>query len=404
MKSKLLRFAAALWAVTSWLAGCETKQQAASAPPAVEFIQVVQKDVPVTKEWVATLDGFVNAQIRAQVKGLLIQQNYTNGAFVRKGSALFEIDPRPFQATLDQATANLGQAKANLQRAQAQLGKTELDVARYTPLAKESAISQQELDDAVQGNLASKAQVEQGKAAIESARAAVESAKLDLSFANIVSPIDGVAAIATAQIGDFVSPPGEPLTTVSTIDPILVNFTASEQEYLNAMKQAAALGADEHAILNKLEWQLRLSDGSIYPHKGRFYALDRQVDVRTGAILVKVQFPNPGNMLRPGGFGKISTVVRIQKNAMLVPQRAVNELQGGYLVAVIGDNNKVSIRPIKVGPKVDTMWIVDEGLKPGDRIVAEGVQKVREGMEVQAKPFQPESPATEKSNTASNTP
>jgi membrane fusion protein, multidrug efflux system len=404
MKAKPLRFAVALWAVTNWLAGCETKQRAALAPPAVEFIQVVQKDVPVTKEWVATLDGFVNAQIRAQVKGLLIQQNYTNGAFVRKGSALFEIDPRPFQATLDQATANLGQAKANLQRAQAQLGKTELDVARYTPLAKESAISQQELDDAVQGNLAAKAQVDQGKAAIESARAAVESAKLDLSFAKIVSPIDGVAAIATAQIGDFVSPPGEPLTTVSTIDPILVNFTASEQEYLNAMKQAAALGNDEHAILSKLEWQLRLSDGSIYPHKGRFYALDRQVDVRTGAILVKVQFPNPGNMLRPGGFGNISTIVRIQKNAMLVPQRAVNELQGGYLVAVIGGNNKVSIRPIKVGPKVDTMWIVDEGLKPGDRIVAEGVQKVREGMEVQAKPFQPESPAMQKPNTASNTP
>src|SRR5246127_1631724 len=404
MIAKPLRFAVALLAVTNWLAGCETKQQAAPAPPAVEFIQVVQKDVPVTKEWVATLDGFVNAQIRAQVKGLLIQQNYTNGAFVRKGSALFEIDPRPFQAALDQTTANLEQAKANLQRAEAQLGKTQLDVARYTPLAKESAISQQELDDAVQANLASKAQVEQGKAAIESARAAVESAKLDLSFAKIVSPIDGVAAIATAQIGDFVSPPGEPLTTVSTIDPILVNFTASEQEYLNAMKQAAALGSDEHAILNRLEWQLRLSDRSIYTYKGSFYALDRQVDVRTGAILVKVAFPNPGNFLRPGGFGSISTVVRTQKNALLVPQRAINELQGRYLVAVIGADNKVSIRPIKVGTRVDTMWIVDEGLKPGDRIVAEGVQKVREGMEVHAKPFQPESPATEKSHTASNIP
>ena len=404
MKAKPLKFALVLCAAANWLAGCETKQQAAPGPPAVEFVQVIQKDVPVTKEWVATLDGFVNAQIRAQVKGLLIKQNYTNGAYVQKGSALFEIDPRPFQATFDQATANLEQAKANLQRAQAQLGKTELDVARYTPLAKESAISQQELDDAVQANLASKAQVEQGKAAIESARAAVESAKLDLSFTKIVSPIDGVAAIATAQIGDFVSPPGEPLTTVSTIDPILVNFTASEQEYLNAMKQAAALGADEHAILNKLEWQLRLSDGSIYPHKGRFYALDRQVDVRTGAILVKVQFPNPRNVLRPGGFGNISTVVRVQKNAMLVPQRAVNELQGGYLVAVIGLDNKVSVLPIKVGPKVDTMWIVNEGLKPGDRIVAEGVQKVRNGMEVLAKPFQPESSATEKSNTASNKP
>jgi membrane fusion protein, multidrug efflux system len=402
MKAKPLRLALALWVVTDFLAGCETKQQAASVPPPVEFVEVTQKDVPVTKEWVATLDGFVNAQIRAQVKGLLVKQNYTNGAFLRKGSPLFEIDPRPFQATLDQATANLEQAKANLQRAQAQLGKTELDVARYTPLAKESAISQQELDDAVQANLAAKAQTEQGKAAIESARAAVDSAKLDLSFTRIVSPIDGVTAIATAQIGDFVSPPGEPLTTVSTIDPILVNFTASEQEYLNAMKQAAALGSDEHAILNKLEWQLRLSDGSVYPRKGRFYALDRQVDVRTGAILVKVQFPNPGNVLRPGGFGNISTVVRIQKNALLVPQRAVNEMQGGYLVAMIGADNKVSIRPIKVGPKVDTMWIVNEGLKPGDRIVAEGVQKVREGMEVHAKPFQPESSVTEKADTARN--
>jgi membrane fusion protein (multidrug efflux system) len=403
MKAKPLPFALALLAQTVWLSGCETKQQAAPGLPPVEFIQVIQKDVPVSKEWVATLDGFVNAQIRAQVKGLLVRQSYTNGAFVSKDSALFEIDPRPFQAALDQASANLEQAKANLQRAEAQLGKTELDVTRYTPLAKESAISQQELDDAVQANLGAKAQVEQAKAAIASARAAEESAKLDLSFTKIVSPIDGVSAIATAQIGDFVSPPGDLLTTVSTINPILVNFTASEQEYLNAMKQAAALGGDEQSVLNRLEWQLRLSDGSIYPHKGHFYALDRQVDVRTGAILVKVEFPNPGNVLRPGGFGNISTVVRVQKNALLVPQRAVKELQGGYLVAVIGDGNKVNIRPIKVGPRVDTMWIVDEGLKPGDRIVAEGVQKVREGMEVQPKPFQQGSGA-EVPKVASTTP
>lgn len=402
MKVKPFRFLVLL-APTILLVGCETKQQAASAPPPVEFIEVTQKDVPVSKEWVATLDGFVNAQIRTQVRGLLVKQSYMNGAFVKKDSELFEIDPRPFQAALDQASANLGQAKANLQRAQAQLGKTELDVGRYTPLAKESAISQQELDDAVQANLAAKAQVEQAKAAIASATAAVDSAKLDLSFTNIVSPIDGVAAIATAQIGDFVSPPGEPLTTISTIDPILVNFTASEQEYLNAMKQAAALGGNEHAILNKLEWQLRLSDRSVYPQKGRFYALDRQVDVRTGSILVKVAFPNPGNVLRPGGFGNISTVVRIQKNALLVPQRAVNELQGKYLVAIIGKDNKVSIRPIKVGPKVETLWIVDEGLEPGDRVVAEGVQKVREGMEVHPKPYET-SPAAESPKMASSTP
>jgi membrane fusion protein (multidrug efflux system) len=403
MIAKPLPFALALLAQTLWVSGCETKQQAAPSTPPVEFILVMQKDVPVSKEWVATMDGFVNAQIRPQVKGLLIKQNYTNGAFVSKGSALFEIDPRPFQAAVDQATANLEQAKANLQRARAQLGKTELDVTRYTPLAKESAISQQELDDAVQANLAAEAQVEQAKAAIESARAAQESSKLDLSFTKIISPIPGVAAIATAQIGDFVNPNGEPLTTVSTINPILVNLTASEQEYLNAMKQVANLSGDEHAILRKLEWQLRLSDGTIYPHKGRFYALDRQVDVRTGSILVKVEFPNPGNVLRPGGFGNISTVVRVQKNALLIPQRAVNELQGGYLVAVIGGDNKVSIRPIKVGPRVDTMWIVEEGVKPGDRIVAEGMQKVREGMEVQPKPFQPGA-GTEPSKTAINRP
>jgi RND family efflux transporter MFP subunit len=403
MKARPFLFGVFLVAQAILLSGCETKQQAAPGPPSVEFVEVTQKDVPISKEWVATLDGFVNAQIRTQVKGLLVKQNYTNGAAISKDTALFEIDPRPFQATLDQASANLQQAKANLDRAEAQFGKTQLDVTRYTPLAKESAISQQELDDAVQANLGAKAQVEQARAAIASARAAEESAKLDLSFTKIVSPIDGVAAIATAQIGDFVSPAGEPLTTVSTINPILVNFTASEQEYLNAMKQAAALGGNEQAVMNKLEWQLRLSDGSVYPHKGRFYALDRQVDVRTGAILVKVEFPNPGNVLRPGGFGSISTVVRVQKNALLVPQRAVNELQGGYLVAVIGTDNKVNIRPIKVGPRVDTMWIVDEGLKPGDRVVAEGVQKVREGMEVQPKPFQQGAEA-EAPKIAGNTP
>jgi len=383
------------------LTGCEKKQEAAPGLPEVQFVEVVQKDVPITKEWVAILDGFVNAQIRAQVKGLLIRQDYTNGAFVRKDTPLFEIDPRPFQAVLDQANANLQQSQANLERAQASLGKTELDVARYTPLAKESAISQQELDDSIQANLGAKAQVEQAKAAIESARAAVSSAKLDLSFTKIVSPIDGVTGIATAQVGDFVSELGEPLTTISTINPVVANITASEQEYLNAMKEASVSGLTEEAILRTLEWKLRLADGTMYPYSGRFYALDRQVDVRTGAILVKIQFPNSGNVLRPGGFGAVSTVVRIQKQAMVVPQRAVSELQGGYLVAVIDSNNKVNIRPIKVGSKTDTMWIVDEGLVPGDRIVAEGFQKVREGLEVHPKPYQP-GPDTEKSLAKSN--
>lgn len=383
--------------------GCGKMGPPPAGPPAVEVVEVVQKDVPLTREWVATLDGFVNAQIRAQVSGLLLKQNYVNGSYVKEGTPLFQIDPRPFQAALDQATGNLSQANANLQRAQAQLGKTELDVARYTPLAKESAISQQELDDAVQNNLAAKAQVQQTKAAIESAQAAVESAKLNLSFTRIVSPINGVTAIANAQVGDFVGPQTvAPLTTVSTVDPILTSITPSEQDYLATVRYATREGMSEDVLWNKLEWQLKLSDGTTFPHTGRFYAIDRQVDIRTGAILVKIQFPNPGNMLRPGGFGSVSTVTRIQHNALLVPQRAVRELQGGYLVAVVDHENKASLRPVKMGQKVGSWWIVSEGLKPGERVVAEGVQEVREGVVVAPKPYQ-ETPSVAKLAEGSGT-
>jgi membrane fusion protein (multidrug efflux system) len=401
MRSQL-RFAGtpiALIAVS--LAGCGTKAPPAAGPPAVEVVEVAQKDVPIKREWVATLEGFVNAQIRAQVAGLLLKQNYTDGAYVRKGTPLFEIDSRPFQATLDQATGNLQQAQANLDRAQAQLGKTELDVNRYTPLARESAISQQELDDAVQANLAAKAQVQQGKAAIESAKAAVENAKLNLGFTRIVSPIDGVAAIATAQVGDFVGPQSAVLTTVSTVDPILATITPSEQEYLAATRFVKQQSPSEESALHKLEWELKLSDGTNFPHKGRFYAIDRQVDIRTGAIAVRIEFPNPGNVLRPGGFGSISTITRIQHNALLVPQRAVSELQGGYLIAVVDHENKVNIRTVKMGQKVGGWWIVDEGLKPGDRVVAEGVQQVQEGLQVNPKPYQ-ETSASAKLNGEGN--
>lgn len=381
-----LRFAGVFLALaTVCSAGCGNKEQAAPPPPDVQVVEVVKGDVPITKDWVATLDGLVNAQIHAQVTGYLLKQNYTNGASVRKGAQLFQIDPRPFQAALDQAKANLDVAKGNLQRAQAMLGKTEIDVARYTPLAKESAISQQELDDAVQANLAAKAQVEADKAAIEAARAAVDTAQLNLGFTTIASPVDGVAAIATAQVGDLVGPQSpSPLTTVSTVNPILANFNPSEQEYLNAAKLA---GGEE--ILRRLEFELVLATGSNYPHKGRIYAVNRQVDVRTGAILVQAEFPNPDNVLRPGGFGRISTVVGVQKGAMVVPQRAVNEMQGGYQVAVVGSDNKASIRSVKMGPKAGVaMWIVTEGLQPGERVVAEGFQKVRDGLVVNPTPFQ----------------
>ena len=385
--------------------GCgEKPAPAPAAPPDVEVVDVVQQDVPVVKEWVATLDGFVNAEIRAKVSGYLLKQEYVNGDFVRKGQPLFQIDPRPFQATLDQANANveqsksrLEQAKANLLRAQAQLGKTEQDVTRYTPLARESAISQQELDNAIQANLAAKAQVaaaeaeiETAKASIAAANAAVESAKLDLGFTQVISPVDGVAAIATVQVGDLVGPSSGTLTMVSTVDPILVNFTASEQEYLNLTE---ALGAMSNPLAEKFlrEWkfELQLANGEIFPHPGAFWATNRQVDVRTGAILIQAKFPNPGNVLRPGGFGRIRTTPRIIQGALLVPQRAVSELQGSYQVAVIGADNKVTIRPVKVGQRFGDLWVIEEGVKPGERVVAEGVQRVREGMPVTPKPFQP---------------
>jgi RND family efflux transporter MFP subunit len=379
---------------------CKEKEEVkAPPPPVVDVVEVLQQDVPITREWVATMDGFVNAQIRAQVSGYLLKQNYTNGSYVTKGTLLFQIDPRPFQAALEQAKGNLEQAKGNLARAegdlgmaQARFGKTQLDVARYTPLAKESAISQQELDDAVQANLSAKAQVaanqaniEAAKASIAAATAAVDASQLNLGFTSILSPVDGIAGIATAQVGDLVGPQSGSLATVSTVEPIFVNFTASEQQYLAAAAATKDKTADEEQLLRSLGFGLLLADGSTYPLKGRFYSLNRDVGVRTGSIQIQTTFPNPNKVLRPGGFGRISSVVAIQKGALLVPQKAVNELQGQYLVAVVDSSNKVSINPVKAGSRFGQLWVIDEGLKPGDRVIAEGIQKVRAGMQVNPK-------------------
>ena len=295
---------------------------------------------------------------------------------------------------MDQASGNLAQSKADLQKAEAQLGKTQLDVNRYTPLAKQGAISQQELDDAVQANLAAKGQGAAAKAAIDAGTAALESAKLNLGYATVVSPIDGVAGISNAQVGDFVGPQStNALTTISTVDPILANITPSEVDYLKAMTAAAKAGLSDTQILSKLVWELELTDGSIYPDKGRFYALNREINIQTGAILVQLEFPNPARVLRPGGFGNIRSVVRLEKGALLVPQRAVTDVQGKYLVAVVGADNKVSIRSVDAGEKVGTMWVITEGLHPGDRVVAEGTQKVQEGLLVNPKPFEEPAPA-----------
>ena len=384
--------------VLAGLSGCE-KEKPSSAPPLVEVADVVQKDVPVTREWVSTLTGLVNAQIHAQVSGYLIKQLYTNGAYVRKGTPLFQLDPRTFEAAVDQAKGSLAQAKADLEKAQAQQGKTQMDVTRYTPLAKTGAISQQELDDAVQANLAAKGQVAAAQASIEASQAALDTAKLNLGYATILAPIDGVAGISNAQVGDFVGPnSSNALTTISSVNPILANLTPSEDDYLKMMRVAASLGKTDTEILRNLNWELGLTDGTTYPQKGRFYALDRQVNVQTGTILLQIEFPNPGNMLRPGGFGNIRSVVRIEKGALLVPQRAVTDVQGKYLIAVVGADNKVDIRPVVAGTKYGTMWVITDGLKPGERVVAEGTQKVQQGMTVNPKPYQTAAPVNENSS------
>jgi RND family efflux transporter MFP subunit len=356
------------------------------APADVEVVQVEQKEIPIYGEWIGTLDGFTNADVRAQVTGYIQRQGYQEGAFVRKGQLLFEIDPRPFQAALDQAEGQLAQATATLANAKAVQGRTEMDVNRYTPLAKEQAASQQDLDNSIQNNLAAKATVATAEAQIKSAEAAVETARINLDFTRLISPIDGIAGQAQLQVGALVNLSSGPVTSVSTVDPIKVYFTVGEPQYLAWRKRFPTETTRQEAD-ESLRLELILADGSTYPYGGRFYFADRQVNVSTGAIRIAAVFPNPGNILRPGGYGKVRAAIRVQEDALLVPQRAVSELQGGYQVAVVDDQYKVGIRTVKVGDRVGTQWIIADGLKRGERVVVEGVQKVRAGMQVNAKPF-----------------
>lgn len=370
------------------VAACSKVTSAArpGGAPDVEVVEVQQKEVPIYGEWIGTLDGVVNADVKAQVSGYLLRQSYLEGAFVRKGQLLFEIDPRPFQAALGQAEGQLAQAKAQLANAEAVQGRTQLDVDRYGPLVKEQAASQQDLDNAIQNNLAAKATEATAKAQIQAAEAAVQTAKLNLEFTGLVAPIDGVAGQAQLQVGALVSPASPAVTTVSTVDPIKVYFTVSEQEYLDWNRRFPTEASLE-AANKRVRLELILADGTTYPRAGTVYFADRQVNQSTGAIRIAGLFPNPGNVLRPGGYGKVRAAVRVQQGALLVPQRAVSELQGGYQVAVVDSENKVSIRTVKVADRVGAEWIIAEGLKPGERVVAEGVQKVRSGMQVNPKPF-----------------
>ena len=421
-----------------------SSKPAQAAPPVLEVgvVQVEQQNVPIYSEWIGTTEGMVNAELKAQVTGYLLRQDYKEGSFVKKGQLLFEIDPRPFQAALDQANgqvaqyqgqveqatsqitqaeAQLAQANSQLLQAQARLAqaranqvKAELDVKKYQPLAEQKAVTQQDLDNALQANTAAKAQVDAEKAGIEAARAQMahasaeintaragvatakgqlenakataKTAALNLGFTKIISPIDGIAGMAQAQVGDLVSTTSNPLTTVSTLDPIKVYFTLSEQDYLRYTKPFLG-SAEQSGSLDHLELELILADGSTYPEKGTFYFADRQVDPKTGAIRMAGVFPNPNNGLRPGQFGRVRAVTSTQEDALMVPQRAVSELQGTYQVAVVGADNTVSFRPVKVGEKSGSMWVITEGLKPGETVVAEGTIKVRPGMVVKPAPY-----------------
>jgi membrane fusion protein (multidrug efflux system) len=392
--------------------GCSTGASARMpqmAPPEVEVATVEQRDVPIYHEWIGTLDGMVNAAIKAQVPGYLLSQNYTEGSFVRKGQLLFQIDPRPFDAAvaqaqgqLAQAKGQLAQAKAQLTQAQAQLDqseanqkRTQMDEDRYRPLAKQQAITQQDMDNAVQNNLSAKAQVEAGRAgvetakaqieasnaAVEAAKAAVDASQVNSGFTRLTSPIDGIVGQAQVQVGNLVSPSSAVITTVSTLDPIKSNFTVGEQEYLTLTR-----GGD----LGKLQLELILADGTVYPRKGKVLFADRQVNQNTGAILLIGVFPNPGNVLRPGQYAKVRAAVGVRKDALLVPQRAITELQGSFQIAVVDGENKVSVRTVTPGDRIGNQWIVTDGLHSGERVIAEGVMKAAPGTPVNPKPYVPE--------------
>src|SRR6476620_2897258 len=372
--------ASVLWISLSALGLVHCKGETASAPPPpplvqVEVAEVIQKDVPIQMEWVGTTDGSNNALIRAQVGGYLLKRLYTEGSFVKKDTLLFQLDPSKFQTALDQAQGELA-------KAQAQYTKSKQDVDRDTPLAKEGAISQKELDDSVQSHAAT-------KGSLAAAKAAVEQAKLNLGWTKIQAPIDGVVGISKAQIGDLIDVNTE-LTSISTLDPIRVYFPVSEQEYFDAAEkiQQGYKDQKEGKGYSLALLELILGGEKVYPHKGQFHLVDRQVDTKTGTIRVAALFPNPNNLLRPGQFARVRAVTKTKEKAILIPQRAVTEMQGSYQVAVVTPENKVDIRPIKVGQRSGSLWIINQGLKSGERVVVEGLQKVKAGMTVDPKPFQ----------------
>jgi RND family efflux transporter MFP subunit len=355
----------ALGMIGAAVAGCKGKEAEKAPPPppaAVVVTPVVQRDVPVTQEWIGTTAGNINAEIRPRADGYLLRRVYTEGSFVHQGDVMFEIDPR-------QVAAQLQQAQGDLAQAQALYSKAEQDVNRFRPLAAQKAVSQQELDNALSAAAAA-------KAVVDAHEASVHQARLNLGWARVTAPISGIAGASQAQVGDLVSPTSI-LAVVSQCDPIRVSYQVSEQEYMKAeqkRRQAPAGAADDLDLI--------LTDGSVFPHKGHVLFADRNVDVKTGTIATVAVFANPGNLLRPGQFAKIRGITDVKKAALLVPQRAVNELQGGFQVAVVGSDNKAELRPVVPGVQLGSLWQIDSGLKPGERVVVEGFSRVKAGATV----------------------
>ncbi|MGA2506472.1 MAG: efflux RND transporter periplasmic adaptor subunit [Chitinispirillaceae bacterium] len=373
------------------LTSCRQKSATAAAwpSPTVEITEVLQRDLPLSREWVGTTDGIVNATIRAQVQGYLISRDYKEGNFVRKGQVLFRIDPRTFQADLEQAEAARDKAKADVALSEAQYSTVLANLNRIRPLAEQKAVSQKELDDAVGAERSAQASVVAAQASLSAAQATADRAMLNLEFTKIISPINGIAGIAQAQVGDLVGPQeGVILTTVSTIDPMKVDYSVSEQFYLSYIKKfvSEAAGIENE---KSLQHELLLSDGSIYPFKGKISVIDRQIDQRTGTLRLQAIFPNSDGGLRPGQFVRVRVLTETRKGALLVPQQAVIELQGTYQVAVVRSDNRVDMRTVKLGQRIGTLQVIEEGIHPNEMIVVEGVQKVQQGIAVNAKPFMP---------------
>ncbi len=372
-----------LLASVALLAGCDKKPAAAGPPPAlpVSVVEVQASDVPVSNEWVGTMDGFVNAQIQPQASGYLIKQNYREGTQVAKGQVLFEIDPRPFQAALDQAKGQLAQAQGQVQQAQAQLGLAEINVKRDTPLAQARAIAQSQLDNDVQQKAQTEASVKSAQASVAAAEAAVENAQLNLGFTHVRSLITGVAGQATTQVGNLVNTQSV-LTSVSQLNPIKVYFSISDAEYLALIQRARNSGGDLLKNTASIPLTLTLANGEAYPRKGRIAFVDRQMNAQTGAIRIAAEFPNPGNVLRPGQFGRVRGETQLHKDALLVPQVAVQELQGLQQIYVAGADNKAHLTTVELGPQVGTNWLIEGGLASGARVIVDNLQKLHDGAEV----------------------